>query len=440
MRALTLPLLLLVACHPKPSETGDTGTPVAPGPWPDWAWTHWVWEGESTQESALALVDGYLEHDIPVGAIIIDSPWETGYNTFEWDPALFPDPQGMVDELHGKGVRVFVWIVGGINTDVPDLYAEGAEAGWFLQYDADSGPATVDWWKGEGSLVDFFNPDAVAWWQGLMDRTLDLGIDGWKVDGLDYYSALASWSPHLGADVSRIDYSHAYYRAFHDYTRERLGDDRLLTSRPVDTYGLTPEDPGAAAFTPLDIAWASWVGDQDATFVGLEAALLNMRYSSELGYLAFGSDIGGYREDDTQPNDRTKEVFLRWAQLGALCPVMENGGGGEHRPWTFDEETTSIYRSFVLLHHALLPYLDTEGAKAFAEGRSLMTFTSDVTYTYLLGPDVFVAPFLEEGTQIEVRFPEEGEWRWLFDSEQTFEAGATATLEVPYDALSLIHI
>ena len=32
-----------------------------------------VWEDESTQDSARALVDGYIV-DIPVGAIIIDGP------------------------------------------------------------------------------------------------------------------------------------------------------------------------------------------------------------------------------------------------------------------------------------------------------------------------------------------------------------------------------
>ena len=50
-------------------------------PFPAWSFEHWVWEDESTQECR-GLVAGYLERDIPVGAIIIDSPWSTGYSTF----------------------------------------------------------------------------------------------------------------------------------------------------------------------------------------------------------------------------------------------------------------------------------------------------------------------------------------------------------------------
>lgn len=35
-------------------------------PWPSWVFEHWVWEDESTQESALQIVDDYMARDIPV--------------------------------------------------------------------------------------------------------------------------------------------------------------------------------------------------------------------------------------------------------------------------------------------------------------------------------------------------------------------------------------
>ena len=175
-------------------------------------------------------------------------------------------------------------------------------------------------------MIDYGNPEAVEWWHRLVDRTLDLGIDGWKCDGLDFSVLLAPYSPGLGANMDRLDYSHAYYRDFWDYTRSRLGDDRLIMARPIDNYGGNIGGDWAA-FAPIDINFAAWVGDQDSDFEGLEAALNNLYHSSEYGYLAFGSDIGGYREDGSA-NGRTKEVFVRWAQLGALNPVMENGGGG----------------------------------------------------------------------------------------------------------------
>ena len=127
------------------------------------------------------MVDGYAERDIPVGAVIIDSPWATGYNTFEWD-TLFPDSQGMIDALHERDIHVMLWVVPAINMEVTELYAYAAERSYFMQYDADSGPAVIDWWKGKGSLIDYFNPEAVEWWHGLVDPVLQQGIDGWKCD------------------------------------------------------------------------------------------------------------------------------------------------------------------------------------------------------------------------------------------------------------------
>ncbi|MFH1466396.1 MAG: TIM-barrel domain-containing protein [Pseudomonadota bacterium] len=427
-----LALAPLVACTP-PADTGDTAPAPEPA-WPEWAWHHWVWEGESTTESLTEMVDGYEEHGIEVGAVIIDSPWETAYNTFVWDEERFDDPAGLIDSLHARGIRVFLWIVPAINVDAQPLYDEAAAAGYFMQAREGSGPAVITWWKGEGSLLDYFNPEALAWWHAMMEPVLDLGIDGWKCDGLDFSVVIAPYSPGLGRDVTRAEYAEAYYRDFHDFTRERLGDDRVITARPVDTYGAAPDEDDAAiaAFAPVDITWSGWVGDQDSDFGGLKMALRNLYYSSVLGYLAFGSDIGGYRSDDTQLG-RDKETFLRWAALGAFCPVMENGGSGEHWPWRFDEETVTIYRSFVDLHHALLPWMNARGAEAFAEGRSLFAFQDDETYEYILGEDLFVAPMIEPGTSRDVTFPEGEDWIWLFGEHPVYAGGTAETLEIPLD-------
>ena len=66
-----------------------------------------------------------------------------------------------------------------------------------------------------------------------------------------------------------------------------------------------------------------------------------------IGYANFGSDIGGYRSGNgDNVLGRSKELFIRWAQLGAFSPLMENGGNKEHRPWKFDpnNETLNIYQ------------------------------------------------------------------------------------------------
>jgi alpha-glucosidase (family GH31 glycosyl hydrolase) len=445
MRALlpsaSVAFLLLLAAMAANAQVADLSTIVPKEhaadelPWPEWMFGHWVWEDESTQESAIALVDDYLAHDMRVSAIIIDSPWETGYNTFEWDTALFHDPQGMIDYFHSRDVRVFMWITGVINTDVQPLYDEAVANNYFMrQYPWSSGPGIINWWKGVGSLIDWWNPEAVTWWKGLMDLTLDMGIDGWKVDGSDYNALIDQvfYSPGNGGIVSRNAYSEAYYRIFHEYTRERLGNDRVNTARPIDNYGIGDIGGSVALFAPRDINYCGWVGDQDATFEGLVAAMNNMYHSAEAKFLAFGSDIGGYRENSDFPLSRSKELFIRWAQFGTFSSIMENGGGGEHRPWVFDEETEQIYHQLVQFRYQIVPYLMAHSEAYYEQERSLMEFFNKTDYSFMLGPDIFVTPFMQEGTSITVNFPVGDNWVYLYDESQVYPGGTQATFTFPY--------
>ena len=387
-------------------------------PWPQWALEPWAWEDESTQESAVALVEGYLEHDIPISAIIIDSPWETGYNTFEWDTSMYPDPQGMIDEIHGLDTRVMMWITPNMNIDSP-LYQEGLDNGYYV-----SDGRTYEWWKGEGSLIDYWNPDALEWWHGLMDNILDMGIDGWKTDGSEFYVYLWLGVETYDGHKSPTEYQDAYYRDFFEYTREQLGNDRLISARPVDSYAIPFWGP---SFAPRDVNFAAWVGDQDPTWFGMNAALTNMFFSGERGFVNFGSDIGGYRGDDI----RDEELFVRWAQLGAFCPVMENGGAGEHRPWMYSQQVLDIYRTFAKLHLALVPYLYSQGAEYYDAGLSVYRPLKKYEWHHLLGDNLLVAPIAAEGGAKEVEFPE-GTWIDLFTGEQ-YVGPSTQALNFPLE-------
>ncbi len=420
--------------HNNPFGTDYTQTT----PWPKWIFSPWVWEDEGTATSAKAIVDDYLAHDIPVGAIIIDSPWETGYNTFEADETLYPNLKGVVDYMHGKNVRVMMWITCMINTDVQPLYDTAAARGYFMKESVNAtSPKVISWWKGDGSLIDFYNPEAVAWWKQQMDKALAAGIDGWKCDGTDYSQLYAPYSPGAGSNVTRLNYSHKYYQIFNDYTREKLGTDRVVSGRPIDNYGNTFLQGDVVAFMPKEIGWACWVGDQDATFNGLKMALNNMYHSANYGYLSFGSDIGGYREDnDNAPYGRSKELLIRWAQLGAFCPIMENGGGGEHRPWMFDNgntEAVDIYRTYAKLHSKMVPYLMKTAETKFAAGQSMVHYFNSTDYSYLLGEDIFVAPILGFGGTVTINFPSGSNWVYLFDKSQVFTGGTSQTITYTLD-------
>ena len=208
-------------------------------------------------------------------------------------------------------------------------------------------------------------------------------------------------------------YRTAYYNDTFQILRRLIGPDALIMSRPVDTD---------LDFSPTEIVFMGWVGDEDATYDGLKTALHYMLESGRRGYVGFGSDIGGYRTDpNAGPLGRTKELFLRWTAIGAVSSFMENGGGGEHLPWNFDNETTDIYRSWVNVHYQLVPYLYSEGTKAaLGKNGTLMRACDEIlavlSYSYFLGPNIFVAPVFQDpaaGQTQRVWLPRSSTKQWI---------------------------
>mgnify|MGYP001405830881 CR=1 FL=1 len=383
---------------------------LEPPIWPMWAHNHWVWEHDGSQESAMSYVQDYLNHGIPVGAVNIDYPWATAVGDFTPDPELYPDMDEYIQTFHSMGVKVFLWATCMVNEDAPN-FQEGKDKGYYV-----SNGRTIKWWNGKGAFLDFTNPEAVTWWHKQLDVVLDMGIDGWKVDGADPYIMLMIPAIGYGGKLlSWKTYREAFYRDFFEYTREKLGNDRVISVRPVDDLPFRVGLP--IVFSTRDINFAGWVGDEDNDWGGLRAALNDLMSSSRFNFVSYGSDIGGFRSD----GNKYKDVFIRWAQLGAFCPVMENGGGGEHRPWMFDEETLNIYRKFVILHEELIPYIYSQAAYSYELVKPTMR-PQPGTYEYLLGDDLLVAPFFEEGNERTVVFPK-GDWIYLFDETKTYTGG-----------------
>src|SRR5438876_4684333 len=78
---------------------------------PEWGYGFWKSRDvHEHQDVVLEDFDGCREYAIPVDAIVIDSPWETQYNTWVPNPHQFPDFAGMVQRMRSDGVRTVVWV------------------------------------------------------------------------------------------------------------------------------------------------------------------------------------------------------------------------------------------------------------------------------------------------------------------------------------------
>jgi alpha-glucosidase (family GH31 glycosyl hydrolase) len=418
-------------CAVEHRDADDAAPPLVTTP--RWAFRPWISKDISDTDDSRAFVQGFRDRDIPVGVLVIDSPWETNYNTFEPNPSRYPEFGTLVSDLKEQGVRTVVWTTQMINTGSYDLepggdfyqtgspdHAQAQTCGWFVN-DAH----IYGWWKGQGSAIDFFDPDARAYWHRMQDRVLDLGIAGFKLDfGESYIDEIPIRTDE--GEKTLQEYSEAYYRDFYTYGSARSAPGEFVTMvRPYDQSYLFE---GRFFARPED-APVTWVGDNRRDYVGMQDALDHIMRSALAGYVVVGSDIGGYLDRDdvdlTLMIPFDTEVFLRWTAMGAMMPFMELHSRSNLTPWSVDAgdgDVIDAYRFWATLHEQLVPFFDSVATAAYAGGPVPMiepvgtesTWPND--YRYWLGGALLVVPVVDGTGARDIEAPSDARYFDLFDA------------------------
>jgi alpha-glucosidase (family GH31 glycosyl hydrolase) len=403
MRRICLLILVLVylggnVFSSSPVSQRKKTPPIVPA----WAFVPWIWEDSiNTQEGALKLVKLYREHKIPVGAIIIDSPWSTAYNNFLWDHSRYPNPQGMINELHKNHVRVIMWLTGFINRtskDVPVQKCDGYDYVKQHNYAVDNSKEH-EWWKGKGIHIDFTNPDAVKWFDKQLDKILDMHIDGFKID--NGFAALNKYSVMTYAGEMRGEiFGSYYYDSIAAYG---------LSRNPEFVNFARGYSYQATACSGTDYIHVTFQGDFSGDWYGLKHQINNTYKTARLGYGAPGFEIGGFMDQES-----SKKEFVRYAQFGSMCPLMENGGSNgafsAHLPWFHGRDVINIYRYYATLHNELAPYLFSASVDAHLTGNSIINNTSLKENSHQLGRFLFIKAITNGTGVVDIILPAQGQW------------------------------
>ena len=446
-RAHAGPLRLTVLCAATPAarlRAFDRRTGF-PGLLPEWGYGFWKSRDvHEHQDDVLDDFEGFRRHRIPLDAIVIDSPWATQYNTWEFNQHQFPDAPGMVTRMRAAGVRTVVWVTPWVNLDSRDgqippqpeserlhaqpapNYAPAAAAGHFVR-EPDGEPLVSRWWMGTGSPVDFTSPTAERWWRESAKRVLELGVEGIKADDGD---------------------------GFYIPDRVRLADGRSGAEAAWALGGLHREclqraldeaHPGRgvlfgrSGWTGQHATGMIWGGDQASDFWSLRVLVVAALSAACSGFSNFSHDVGGYlghRLVERCP----PELLVRWLQFGCFTPLMHAHARMPQEPWHYGERMVDTYRGCVLLHEQLVPYVRAAARTAALTGLPIirplcLTDPTDprgwsITDAYGYGPALWVAPVLDDGArEREVALPR-GRWIEAWSGSQV-RGGGEVTVAAP---------
>jgi len=182
--------------------------------------------GYRTREELTEVTDRLRDEKLPCDVVHLDPPWlrEDAICDMEWDTEAFPDPGGMIEELHEKDFHLCLWE----NPYVPvgsDAFERARDEG-YLVGDRTGDPYVLDRLSistYRAGIVDFTDPEATEWWKQKHREFAEMRVDVFKTDFGEYLPRDAVLSNGCSGKSMRNVYPHLYQQAVYEAMRDVNG-------------------------------------------------------------------------------------------------------------------------------------------------------------------------------------------------------------------------
>jgi len=376
----------------------------------------------ASREEVLSEAKTFREKKLPCDALIYlgtgfcPSGWNTENGSFAWNSRVFPDPKEMLDELHRDHFHAVMHAV--ILTD---------RLG-----------GTVH----DPCGVSRFDEESASCYWDAHRKDFAMGIDGWwpdEGDPLDIPSRLVRnrmyWE---GPQIDRPNQR--------PYALHRNG------YAGMQRY---------ASFLWSGDVYSRWETLKTHVPIALNTALSGVPY--------WGTDIGGF----VPTEEFTAELYVRWFQFGAFCPLFRchgrtwklrlpwgwntgdpgpveirnyNGAAIPDSSQLHDARVEPICRKYLELRYCMLPYLYSTVHECATTGMPIMRalwlhFPDDPKAVecedqYLWGRNVLVAPVIEKGAETRRVYLPRGAW-YDFWTQERVEGGREISRPVDLETIPL---
>lgn len=383
---------------------------------------------DQNQKDILSYAHAIVANGLPPGVLMIDDNWQQDYGNWNFRPDRFPDPKAMIEELHGMGFKVMLWVCPFVSPD-SETYRKLAKKNMFLKNPDDMSlsttpwikggqPAMIYWWNGVSAVLDLSNPASGTWFREELNKLVDTyHVDGFKLDAGDSY----------------------FYPE--DLVSFKEGTSPNEQSALFGKIGLDfPLNEYRAMWKMAGLPLVQRLADKQHSWEDLNTLIPNIIAQGLMGYAFTCPDMIGGGEFQSFLNTETidQNLIVRSAQVHALMPMMQFSVA----PWRIlDEEHMAAIKKAVQLRGEFVPVILDLAKQAAQTGEPIIRnmeyeFPKQgfelIRDQFMLGNTILVAPVLTEKGKRSVVLPK-GKWKNL--DGKTIRGNREIELEVKLDEL-----